>query len=138
MSLDDGEVDVVISNAFLEHIDRVDDVLAELARITRPGGFGIHVLDATDHRIYGNARIHPLEFLRDQSGREIVEGSNRLRPATFVKRFEAHGFEVVDVFVQQRVAVDDPLRRSFAEPFRSMTNEELAPTNARISVRRRR
>jgi SAM-dependent methyltransferase len=137
MSLGDGEADVVVSNAFLEHIDRVDDALAELARITRPGGFGVHVLDANDHRVYGNGKIHPLEFLRDRSGRELVEGSNRLRPSTFARRFEAHGFEVVDFFPQQRVAVDDALRRSFAPPFRSMTNDELSLTNARISVRRK-
>jgi SAM-dependent methyltransferase len=138
LSLADGEADVVLSNAFLEHIDRVDVALEELRRVTKPGGYGIHVLDANDHRTYGNASIHPLEFLKDRSGREIVEGTNRLRPTTFAKRFEAHGFEVVDFFVSRSITVDDALRKSLAEPFRSMSNDELGMTMARISVRKRR
>src|SRR6185436_1504955 len=62
-SLRDGEVDVVLSNAFLEHLPRMDEAVAEMARITKKGGFGLHNLDATDHRSYEHHEVHPLAFL---------------------------------------------------------------------------
>jgi SAM-dependent methyltransferase len=35
---EDGHFDVVICNAVLEHVENPDDVVAEFARVTRPGG----------------------------------------------------------------------------------------------------
>lgn len=38
LAFDDGAFDLVASTALLEHVDRVDDAAAEMARVTRPGG----------------------------------------------------------------------------------------------------
>src|SRR5262249_51561539 len=133
----DAEADVVISTSFLEHVDRVDDAIAQLARIPRSQGLRLHVIDRRDHRADGDRSIHPLDFLRVSGGDELTYGSNRLRPTAFAKRFEAHGFEVVDFYACERIALEEETRKSFAEPYRSMSKDELETTIARIAVRRR-
>ncbi|MGH9204684.1 MAG: class I SAM-dependent methyltransferase, partial [Vicinamibacterales bacterium] len=49
LSLEDGEADLVSSVSLLEHLDRIDDALANLHRITKPGGVGHHIVDFIDH-----------------------------------------------------------------------------------------
>ncbi len=136
LSLGDGEADVVMTNAFLEHIDRVDAALAELARITRRGGFGIHVVDGRDHRSIEERSFHPLEFLREPAGDGLRHGCNRLRPLEFARAFERHGFRVVQAVAFERIAIDAATVASFAEPFRSLPQEVLAVTQAKLVVRR--
>ena len=38
LSSPDADADIVISNSFFEHIPRADEAIAQIARITRPGG----------------------------------------------------------------------------------------------------
>ena len=136
LSLPDGEADVVMTNAFLEHIDRVDAAIAELARVTRRGGLGIHVIDGRDHRSIEDPAFHRLEFLREPGGEGLRHGCNRLRPLEFARLFERHGFAVLQVVEFERIAVDDATVASLAEPFRSLPQDELAVTQAKLVVRR--
>jgi ubiquinone/menaquinone biosynthesis C-methylase UbiE len=46
----DTTLDIVLSNAVLEHIYDLKSAFYHLARITKPGGFGIHMVDFRDHR----------------------------------------------------------------------------------------
>jgi len=136
LSLQEGEADVVVSTAVLEHIQAVDATISELARITRKGGFGVHYIDGADHRRYSDPDCHPLEFLTVAGNEAIVRGSNRIRPTEFGPLFERHGFEVIDFYPAERVDVDATLRQRLAEPFRSMPNEVLAVIGGRLVVRR--
>jgi ubiquinone/menaquinone biosynthesis C-methylase UbiE len=136
-SLDSGSVDVVLSNAFLEHLPRIDDAIAEMARITTKGGLGIHNLDAVDHRSYDGQNIHHLAFLEIDTSEEIVHLCNRLRPRQVADSFERHGFDVLEVHPYAKVAVDEKVRRRFADPFRSMPLSDLEVTQARLVVRKR-
>lgn len=136
LSLLDGEVDYMISNAFFEHVPRIEDAIVELARVTRTGGIGVHTIDGSDHRRYDNPACHPLEFLTEASKELIVHGSNRIRPLQFAPMFEKHGFEVIAIEPFERVDFTLELRNRFVEPYRSMTDEMLAVTIAKIVVRR--
>lgn len=137
LSLEDGAVDCIHSNSVLEHIPDVESAIAELARVTRRGGFGVHLIDGTDHLAYADPRRHPLAFLTvDSGGEEMVGECNRLRPLSFVPMFERHGFKVEFVHVHQRIAVDDELRSTFVEPFRSMQREDLEAAGAIFHLRR--
>ncbi|MEM7204117.1 MAG: class I SAM-dependent methyltransferase [Planctomycetota bacterium] len=135
--LEDASIDVVTSKSFLEHIDDPDAVLAELARITRPGGLAFHAIDGFDHRHWGNHEVHPLEFLREPPGPPIVHGCNRLRPLEFSARFERHGFDVRGVVEGQHVEITPELRASLAEPYRDLPTEVLAAGAADFYLRRR-
>jgi SAM-dependent methyltransferase len=139
LSLPDGSADVVISNAFFEHVTRVERALAELARITRTGGIHVHHVDVSDHVRYTNKETHPLDFLRLRPEHEdgLVNGSNRLRVCQFRELFERAGFDVLDCRVPFEVPVTDEFRETFVEPFRSMRNEDLVPTNVVLLARKR-
>ncbi len=133
--LDNGSVDALTSKSFLEHIEDIDGVLAELARITRPGGVGFHAIDGYDHRHWGDDRVHPLEFLRDGSEASMVHGCNRIRPLQFAALFERHGFAVRRVVKGfQRVEITPALRASFAAPFRVLPDDVLAEGAAEFFV----
>jgi SAM-dependent methyltransferase/Flp pilus assembly protein TadD len=136
LSLDDGEVDLIFSNAFFEHIPEVDTAIAELARVTRPGGVGVHVIDCSDHRRYQDNKIHPLQFLTEPHTDPLPHGSNRLRLADFAAIFERHGFEVVQTHPFERAEVDEELRNRLVESFPSMADDSLAVIVAKLVVRR--
>jgi tetratricopeptide (TPR) repeat protein len=136
LSMPAGAADTVISNAFFEHLPHPNEVIKELARITSAGGVGIHVVDSSDHLRYGDPRLHPLEFLTENTDEPLVHGSNRLRPFEFVKLFEQNGFEVMSLSPIQCSEIPSDLRDRFVEPFRSMDEKSLSITCAKIVVRR--
>jgi len=137
LSLETGEADVIFSNATLEHIPAVPEAIAELARVTRAGGMGVHVIDCSDHRRYHDPKVHPLQFLTETHAEALAHGSNRLRPDQFATIFERNGFDVVSVIPFQHADVGEKLRGQMAEPFKDMTAEALAVTIAKLVVRRR-
>lgn len=137
LSLRDDEADAVFSVSLLEHVERVEDTLESLRRITKPGGLGIHVVDFVDHRIYSGVAIRPFEFLNDRSTASLVHGSNRIRCDEFCALFEQHGFTVarVDRWAHLPPPTEEE-QAQFVEPYRSMPHANLATTGARIFVRR--
>jgi len=137
LSLADGQADVVFSNAFFEHIPSVPEAVAELARVTRPGGIGVHIIDCSDHRRYENTGVHPLEFLTEVHADPLPYGSNRIRPAEFAALFEQHGFDVVEMHDFERTGISPELRSRLVDPFRLMPDETLSVVIAKLIVRRR-
>ncbi len=137
LSLSDGEADVIISVAFLEHIADIDAAIAEMARVTRPGGMGVHIIDCTDHRRYPDPSVHPLAFLEIETDEELVhDNCNRLRPSAFVAAFEANGFEVVNAHPMMTIELTEAERARFAMPYRDMPLDELSVVMTRLVVRR--
>ncbi len=137
-SLDTGSVDLLYSNSFLEHVANAEEVLAELARVTVPGGWGIHFIDGTDHRRYVEPNTGPLDFLRlAAADGALVRGCNRIRPLQFAELFRRHGFEVVHVGLWDRRRIDAAERATFVEPFRSMPDALLSVAEAVLYLRRR-
>ena len=131
-----AEADIVMSNAVLEHIGQVEEVIAEMARVTRKGGIGIHTIDGSDHRRYSNPTCHPLELLTVADGNDLVHGSNRIRPAEFGSLFQQHGFEVLLFTPFETVEIDALMQKRFVEPFRSMSSESLVVIIGNLVVRR--
>ena len=136
LSIGDCEADLVISNSFLEHVGYVEEAIGELARITRIGGLGIHLIDGSDHRRYVDPACHPLEFLTEADNDVMVQCCNRIRPVDFARLFEQHGFEVIAIDQFERIEVNAKLRKRLAEPFRSMPDESLTVLAAQLVVRR--
>ncbi|MFW6127209.1 MAG: class I SAM-dependent methyltransferase [Thermodesulfobacteriota bacterium] len=95
--LPDESVDVIISNAVLEHLYDLKSAFTYLARITKPGGLDIHTVDFRDHRDFSR----PLEYLL-LSDKEFARGfkechgehGNRYRPQEMRQLFEQVGFTI--------------------------------------------
>jgi SAM-dependent methyltransferase len=138
LSLEEGEADVVFSNSFFEHMPRLDDLLESLRRVTKVGGYGHHLVDFSDHRVYPGLVESPFEFLKLETDEEMVNGANRLRCGQLCSRFEKHGFSVRAVETARHAPLSPEEHASFAEPFRSMSREDLERICARILVQRTR
>jgi SAM-dependent methyltransferase len=136
LSLRDGEADLVFSVSFLEHLNRIEEALESLRRVTRVGGYGHHLIDFTDHRIYTGEIASSFEFLKDQRVDEIMYGCNRLRCRQFCELFEKHGFTVEAVETARSADLSPEEHSLFVEPYRSMPREELTMVCARVLVRR--
>jgi SAM-dependent methyltransferase len=96
-AIPDGSVDLVVSEVALEHVRREDLValLAQLRRVTAPGGLGLHWIDFHDHLGGG------LQHLRFSDGfwaSPLVGRAgiyvNRLGLSAMVSRFRRAGFAV--------------------------------------------
>jgi SAM-dependent methyltransferase len=99
MNLDSNSVDIVISNAVLEHLENHALAFSQLYRITKPGGWGIHQVDFRYHRSFDRPLEH---LLLSPSDFERAAGAFRdygtyLRPFDMVDLFSAAGFEVRDL-----------------------------------------
>ncbi len=56
----DGQVDLIISRAVLEHINSLERTFADMERALRPGAIAIHQVDLKSHGLH---RKNPLDFL---------------------------------------------------------------------------
>jgi SAM-dependent methyltransferase len=119
-----NSVDLVVSNSVLEHLPDVDAAIAELARVTRPGGYGIHLVDVVDHRVYQDPTLHPLEFLTIADAHGIVHDGNRLRLHEVGEAFLRHGFVILDTFFGNPIDVA-AIRSRLVDPWRRMPDEAL-------------
>jgi SAM-dependent methyltransferase len=140
LSFADGEVSAVFSVSVFEHLERPDDAIESLRRVTRPGGFGFHVVDFADHRIYADVYglKNPFEFLKVDSFNppERMHWSNRIRCDQVCTMFERNGFVVENLQVARTEAISEQEQALFVEPYRSMNRESLEIVVARILVRR--
>ncbi len=115
----DHSLDVVISNAVLEHLYDLKPAFAYLARITKPGGLGLHTVDFRDHRDFSR----PLEYLLfgDKEFAKQFKGcrgefGNRYRPQEMSQLLEQVGFAIKDL--QPITLVEDEYLAEFLERLR--------------------
>ena len=141
--LEPDSFDLVLSNAVLEHVSRIGETLAELARITRPGGLGFHQIDLRFHSLLSD----PLRFLLYSEARyERIRrytggrcGSN-LRLSQYLELFGKAGFQLLDQSVNLEADPDylDGIRKKLGRkrnsPFRDWPARDLAVLSARVEV----
>jgi hypothetical protein len=98
-SLDSGSIDIVFSNAVLEHINPLIDTPRELFRVTRPGGFGVHQVDFRYHH-NGHKPLEQLLWSKAKFDAEFArwfgEIGTQLRPWEVERCFKEAGFSVTD------------------------------------------
>jgi SAM-dependent methyltransferase len=107
-------VDIVVSNAVLEHLFDLPRACCELARVSKPLAFGFHQVDFRDHRDFAR----PLEYLllRDEDFREMFAARHgecgfQWRPWEVARFFEAAGFEVIGF--EANITADEGYLREF-------------------------
>jgi methyltransferase family protein len=95
LELADNSMDIVFSLAVLEHVHSPQAVIENIYRMTRPGGWCLHMIDLRDHRDFDK----PLEFLKlEESSYRASRpnGENRWRASDFIDAFASAGFEIVN------------------------------------------
>jgi SAM-dependent methyltransferase len=105
-SIPDASADFIFSNAVLEHVADARAVTSELARISKPGGTGMHQIDWRNHRDFSRPLEHlvmPEEEFQDTAPKNAYDFGNRLRMIEFRAYFEAAGFVVTEEHVDSIV-----------------------------------
>lgn len=142
--LPDGSIDVILSNAVLEHVQSPVRAASELYRVTRPGGIGIHQVDFRDHRDFSN----PLEYLLlEQTDFENMfaerngECGRQTRHFEMYKLFQNAGFDVAE-FDANWIAPDEyldefiPRLRASNSIYKAISRDELRIISGRFTLRK--
>jgi SAM-dependent methyltransferase len=141
----DSSVDIVVSNAVLEHLFDLPAACREIGRVSRPLAWGFHQIDFRDHRDFDR----PLEYLLlgDRKFRRIFaerhgECGSQWRPSEAAEFFETAGFEVMrfesNMFADEAYLGEFELRlRESASRYRDIPVAELRSLGGLFRLRRR-
>lgn len=141
----DASIDVVVSNAVLEHLLAPPAAFANLARLTSPGGYGIHQVDFRDHRDFSR----PLELLLYPPARfeRLADSCNRecgcqIRPSEMSELFAEAGFTVqsytsnAEAGAAYLAGFMPRLQRAKASRYRDWSTEALQSVSGLYILRR--
>lgn len=127
-ALPDNSIDLVLSQAVLEHIPRPDmaAVMRETYRVLRPGGVGSHIVDLQDHLggALNNLRLPAAVWEHPRFARSGFY-TNRLRCREICGLAQAAGFSVSIAQYVRWPAVPTS-RRLLGAAFRDLPEEELS------------
>lgn len=95
-----GAIDIILSNAVLEHVRDVEQLAHALARLLSPAGISIHIIDLRDHAFH--YPFHML-FFSERAWRVLDPPThlNRLRVWQYEEIFRRY-FDEVSIFVLER------------------------------------
>lgn len=133
----EGEVDLVLSHAVLQHATDLDRVYKSCRRWLKPGGWMSHQIDFSAHGITDvwNGHLQYSERLWGLVAGRRAYFLNRERCSTHLALLRANGFEVVSVIRQSRL---DGLDRSLlARRWRHISDEDLTCSGALVQARKR-
>ena len=135
-SVEAGSVDLVLSQAVLEHVDDLDATYAALARWLRPGGVMSHAIDFRSHGLtrdwYGHWTVPDPLWTVVRGRRPYL--INRAGASEHLGRIERAGFEIVRL---RRRAGDPAPRSALAPAFRDMPDEDLGTAGCHLIARKR-
>lgn len=132
---------LVFSASVLEHIKREDAraVVADMARVLKPGGHTLHLIDLGDHLAYYDlSRTCLKQYLRysDRTWRMLFENDvqyfNRIQPAEWLAAFRDAGLELQDQHRNEIDLTGFPI----GEPFRTCEPRDLACNTMTVLHRR--
>jgi SAM-dependent methyltransferase len=88
----DASLDVVLSNAVLEHVQDFSQAVHELARISRPGSIQAHQIDWRDHWDFARPLDHllmPADAFDAERAQTGCQRGTQLRPPEMAEAFAA-------------------------------------------------
>ena len=143
--VDSDSVDIVYSNAVLEHIASLPAAIGELARVTKREGLGMHQVDFRDHRCLERPLEHlimpPAEFAA-MSHETNCECGSQYRPHEYREIFQQNGFEVfrfIPNLLAEGAYLDDFMLRLSSEeqsPYRDCPRSRLETISGTFVVKK--
>jgi SAM-dependent methyltransferase len=134
----DGSLDLVFSHTVLQHVRLAEfsAFLAELFRVTRPGGVGSHRIDFRDMLggSVNNLRIPTSLWEQDWFARSGFY-TNRLRHSQLVEGFLGAGFELVSETTERFRALPEAAAHRCQE-FKELTSDDLMISGCNLVVRK--
>lgn len=139
MPLADNSVDIVLSNAVLEHLSAPEAVLQELARVIKPDGKMFHRVNLQDHfpRTSYQFLFYSGRFWKRWLTHENRTYLNRLRAHEFAKLLNQSGFDSEITIVKSGREQLRRIRPYLDEHFAQMSDDQLEPLLINIFCRAR-
>jgi hypothetical protein len=134
--IEPGTIDLLFSQAVMEHVVDVDGTYEAMSRWMRRGGVASHVIDFTGHYISNVWNGHwrfPQWLWRLAVGRREF-ALNRKPLSYHLRCVERAGFEIVSSEVEYRE--DGIGRQALPFPFRDYSDEDLRTSGAYLILRR--
>jgi len=130
-------LDLVFSQAVLEHVDDLEQVYAAISAALRPGGFASHAIDFKSHHF---ARGWDGHWTFSDRTWAVVRGRrrfaiNREPLATHLQLIAAAGLEVVNV--HRTIQASTIARSDLAPRFRTVSEEDLRTSSAIVQAVKR-
>jgi SAM-dependent methyltransferase len=141
-----SSVDLVLSNAVLEHVRQPRELVFEMHRVLKPGGVAVHVIDLRDHlhiRDANEVEGDWLEALRhsDRAFRAMFFNRstyiNRLRARDWRMVFEMAGFEIARWTARTLELPPGFDRTALNERWADLPEEELRIAGVQLAARAR-
>lgn len=136
--------DIIVSNAVLEHLKDPLPAFAELARVTKTHGYGLHQVDFRNHNDFS----HPLEFLLMPEDEQTLfmmvrnySCGNGWRVSEYKKLFEHNDFSV-ETLLPTGLADEDyfsqfmPRLKESGSRYVTFAKEDLRITHAHFTVKK--
>lgn len=128
-----GALDMVFSQAVMEHVEQVDSTYAALYKWLRPGGFMSHTIDYKSHGYTRDWNGHWTisEFLW-----KIVKGNrpyliNRLPHSTHIEAMKKAGFQIVGEMKRNSAPLP---RHKLSDKYRTLSDDDLQTSGAFIQA----
>lgn len=137
-----GSVDLIVSNAVIEEIYRLDEAFAHMKKLLKPGGRMVHKLDFTDYGLFSNFGYHPLEFLTvpDSIYRQMAEATgqpNRWMPEDYRRTLENLRMET-EIEPAEKLEIDssqvEQIRPRLLPRYQRMETRDLLMAGAFLSA----
>ena len=128
-------VDLVFSQAVLEHVDDVDGTYAALFRWLKPGGVMSHAIDFRCHGLtrdwYGHWTLPSWTWRLVRGRRPYL--INRLPASAHAEKLERAGFEVL---LKLPLVAPAATREELAVDFRALTDDDLHTASVFLIARK--
>ncbi len=116
-----SSVDIVFSHHFLEHLDDIDELMAECRRILRPAGTFIAVVPHFSNPYYYSDPTHRLQFGLYSMSYHAADAIHRRQLDEYAVDSEPH-FRLVEVRYSFKTSVRRPLEFVVARPLELAVN----------------
>lgn len=133
-AIEEGTVDLMLSQAVLEHVDNLDDAYEAMHRWLKPGGIMSHQIDFRSHALTKEWNGHwgigdfSWKIIRGRRGYLL----NRAPYATHVEHLRRLGFNVVR---ERRIYDSNGLPRTrLAQRFGGMSDEDLKTSGVLVQA----
>lgn len=130
LQIEKSSVDLIVSNAVLEHVHDLENLFATMSYVMKPGGLMVHAADLGSHGLHYKT---PLDFLavpkRLWKLMTYFRGApNRARKSHYEYLAVRHGFDIVHCQTTKRFTQEEIETFKFLQPARaaSFSNDDLS------------
>ena len=133
------QVDLILSQAVLEHVDDLPTIYRVMTDMLRPSGYMSHEIDFKSHGLTEEWNGH---WVYSDAVWRVIRGKrpyllNRMPLSAHRGMIEAHAFDILEINAEKANALPSIKREKLSKTFRDMSDDDFATSTAYIVARAR-